>query len=413
MNRPIVIDAADRPRIIKELGGDPRDNVAKFNELMAAIKARDEEIKTMCGQALKEIGEGKADVARFTARLVDLEQKFAARTGLPSSLAAKAVYAETVDRLVRGFSLENFKSHGRLRVEVDGSLMGKATPVTTGEVGTHTSVGGIPTWSPRFELRDVIVPRPVTSTVVNYVRAAGFTNNAAVVAEGTAKPTSDVEFVGVAAQPQVVAHLFKVSEQALSDAGDLQIAIDTFATSGLRVAEEKFLLNGDATSQNAGFYADATAAAAIAAGTTNIDAVLAVAGELEDSGYLPSSVLMHTSAWRAIRGSKNADGNYLLVGAPAGQTTQVLWAMRVAALSQIPATDFVVLDNRYVAILDRQRAAIEFSNSDGDNFSKNLITARAEERVGTLMSDFAATRKASFAAPAAPLAASKSGKVAA
>ncbi|CAG9172102.1 hypothetical protein LMG23992_02119 [Cupriavidus laharis] len=377
------------------IGGD--SNVVKFTELMEAIKARDEDIKAMCAQALEEIGQGKTTVEAFRSRLLDVEQRLAARIGgaMPPGVSSSA-YAATVSALVKGFDLASFKQHGRLRVEVAGSILGKAT-LTTVEAGTVQQLPDVPTLAPDFQLRDVLRAIPVTASAVQYIQLVSAALNAAKVAEGAVKPESDVSYLPVTAEPQTLAHWFRASEQVLADNTQLMLAIDTFGRTGLRTAEENFVLGGDATTGNVGLLTDAPAAAAVAAGTTALDAVLQVGGELEDAGYVPSVALLNTADWRAIRGSKSTDGNYLMPGAPTGTTPQVVWALRVASLASMPAGTFVVLDGRYVAILDRLQAIVEMSNADADNFTKNLITVRCEERIGTMVSDLNALRKGTFA----------------
>ncbi|CAG2142762.1 hypothetical protein LMG31506_02701 [Cupriavidus yeoncheonensis] len=112
-------------------------------------------------------------------------------------------------------------------------------------------------------------------------------------------------------------------------------------------------------------------------------------------------MLLNTADWRAIRGAKDDVGDYLMPGAPAGQTAEIVWNLRVASLASMPAGSFVVLDGGFVALLDRMQASVEISREDADNFTKNLVTILIEERVGTLVQDLNAMRKGTFPAPVA------------
>ena len=98
---------ADRDRRIKEVQ-DRGENVAKFTELMEAIKTRDEEIKAMCAKALEEIGQGKtvseevklkleqfsSEGLKLQARLIEVEQKLAARTSYAGAAGQRKSWGE-------------------------------------------------------------------------------------------------------------------------------------------------------------------------------------------------------------------------------------------------------------------------------------------------------------------------------
>ncbi|CAG2158610.1 hypothetical protein LMG31506_06433 [Cupriavidus yeoncheonensis] len=195
-------------------------------------------------------------------RLTELEQGFAGRTH-SASLVVPDDGSRVAKALVDGFDRQAFQKHGRQRVEVDGSLMSKAAPITTAHAGTVSSVGGVPALAPRFDLRSVLRVIKVTSSTVQYVRAGTFTNAAAVVPEGQTKPQSDVVFGLIDAKPQTIAHWFSTSRQVLDDNQQLQLALETFGKAGVGIKEEAFALTGDATTGNAGLLTDAPAAAAL------------------------------------------------------------------------------------------------------------------------------------------------------
>ena len=46
----------------------------------------------------------------------------------------------------------------------------------------------------------------------------------------------------------------------------------------------------------------------------------------------------------------------------------------------MPTTDAMVLDSRFVTLIERQAPTILISNSHGDNFTKNLLVILAECR---------------------------------
>lgn len=78
----------------------------------------------------------------------------------------------------------------------------------------------------RLTMRDLLAPGTTDSNNIEYVRETGFTNNAAPVAEGGAKPYSELKFELENAPVRTLAHLFKGSRQLLDDAPALMSYID-------------------------------------------------------------------------------------------------------------------------------------------------------------------------------------------
>lgn len=74
--------------------------------------------------------------------------------------------------------------------------------------------------------------------------------NAAMVAEGAQKPYSDGTWETVQAPVRTLAHLMKVSRQAMDDAPALMSIIDAEMRYGLADAEDAQMLAGNGTGQN-------------------------------------------------------------------------------------------------------------------------------------------------------------------
>ncbi|MCH5548105.1 phage major capsid protein [Pseudomonas syringae pv. syringae] len=102
----------------------------------------------------------------------------------------------------------------------------------------------------RATIRDLIAPGETEAGSLEYVRETGFTNNAATVPEGSAKPYSEIETALITASVRTIAHLFKASRQILDDAKALQSYIDARARYGLLLAEEAQLLYGSGAGAN-------------------------------------------------------------------------------------------------------------------------------------------------------------------
>jgi hypothetical protein len=84
---------------------------------------------------------------------------------------------------------------------------------------------------------------------------------------------------------------------------------------------------------------------------------------------------------------KNVNGDYLL-GDPASAAPPVLFGLPVVATPAMTADKFLVGAFPAAAtIFDRQKPTVELSTEDSDNFRKNLVTIRAEERLAQGIKD--------------------------
>ena len=93
-----------------------------------------------------------------------------------------------------------------------------------------------------------------------------------------------------------------------------------------------------------------------------------------------TGIIMHPSDWIRITLIKDGEGNYIL-GAPGSAIPQRLWGVPVVTTQAVTVDKFLVGDfNRASTLYDRWTARIELGTVD-DDFTKNLVTILAEERL--------------------------------
>lgn len=115
----------------------------------------------------------------------------------------------------------------------------------------------------RMTVRDLITPGSTGSNLIQYVKETGFQNMAATVAEGAAKPKSDITFDLVSSAVVKIATYVKASTEILADAAMLQSYIDGRLRYMLSYVEETQLLKGSGVGNNLnGIYTQATGYAA-------------------------------------------------------------------------------------------------------------------------------------------------------
>ncbi|WP_235033833.1 phage major capsid protein [Pantoea sp. 18069] len=290
------------------------------------------------------------------------------------------------DLVVNSSQMEGVNSsfRGSRRIEVPRQA------ITTASAGslvvTDRQYGIVTPPEKRLTIRDLIAPGQTASNNVEYVRESGFTNTAAPVAEGAAKPYSDITVALENAPVRVLAHLFKASRQILDDAPALRSYINARAEYGIKLAEENQLLYGNGTGANLkGLVPQASAYAAPAGitvtGEQRIDRIRLAILQAILAEFPASGVVLHPTDWAAIELTKDSQGRYL-VGRPQDGTPARLWNLPVVETTAIVQNTFLTgAFSLGAQIFDRMAVEILISTENDKDFENNMVTIRAEERL--------------------------------
>lgn len=340
------------------------------------------EVKTTLDKLLTDQGELKN-------RLLEIEQKTAKKT-------EPEVDTETLGAKLEGAKadIEKFMSTKSLQGHVQVPISRKAL-TNTGVTGAALTYPGdqilaqpLRPLQRRLTVRDLLAPGRTTKPVVFYQRESGYTNNAAVVSEGSLKPKSDLTFELITDPVRTIAHLFDISLQMLDDVAYIESYIGARGLYGLKYAEETELLTGSGTGQHLlGIYTAATAYAQPAGVTldptkeTDIDKLRLALLQVELADAYASGMVLHPTDWAGIELLKDTTNAYLFVN-PQDVTTPRLWGRPVVGTKAMTQGRFLVGDfAAHAQILDRQDANIMISFENKDNFERNMATIRVEERL--------------------------------
>ncbi|WP_020178080.1 phage major capsid protein [Methylopila sp. M107] len=333
--------------------------------------------KELADQAITGMNEAKA-------RLDEMEQKLA-RGGGDADVPRTAGERFVEDEQFKAFAGQT-RPRGRVLVEVKD-----ITSLTTDAAGSAGALiqsdrRGLQVELPqrRLTVRSLLLPGETASSSIEYEQEKLFTNNAAPVAEGALKPQSELQFEDKIANVRTIAHWMRTSVQILADAPGLRSIIDQRLRYGLALAEESQLLNGSGTGQNlTGLVTSATAYSApgglVAVSQVDIIRLMILQAALAE--YPPNGIVMNPIDWASIEMLKDGDGRYL-IGNPQGTLSPTLWSLPVVP-TQAMGVDKALVGafNLAAQIFDRQDATVDVSTEDQDNFVKNKVTIRAEERI--------------------------------
>ncbi|AET90674.1 HK97 family phage major capsid protein [Burkholderia sp. YI23] len=387
------------PRDFARKNAGSADDKLEIKGLLDSLKERDAEIKSWCEKATNEIketgkvaGETKSALEKLSeegikanARILELEQKLARRGGGDDN-----VVKSIGEMMTESDDFKALAQKGRGTARMNIKAVSNITSATSGQGGVGVAIApdrqaGVQGPALRqFVVRDLIMPGRTASNAIEYVQESGFTNSAAPVAEGAQKPQSDLSFELKTTTVKTIAHWFRASKQVLADVPLLQSYINGRAIYGLKYVEEAQLLSGDGTGQNIlGLIPQATAFDddRRVTGDTRIDTLRHAILQVRLAEYRATGIVLNPVDWEGIELQKDSTGQYIWVNVQDGGQ-QRMWKLPVVDTTAIAEGEFLVGAFDLAAqVFDREDAAVEVSTEDADNFTKNMVTIRAEERL--------------------------------
>lgn len=364
-----------------KLSAETKDTVDKMASELNALKEAEKTLKA----ALGELEQHVAQMPLANAKQV------------VESVGQQVISAEALKTFAASVAASQ-----RISIPVKAALLTANVP---GNIVAPDRLPGIDTApKQRLFIRDLIAPGTTASNTIYWVQQTGFTNNAAAVAENTTKPYSNIEFAEKITPVRTIAHLFKASKQILDDFSQLQSQVDAEMRFGLKYVEEQEILFGDGTGAHLeGIIPQASAfAAAFQVENQNgIDDLRLAMLQAQLARFPASGHVLHFIDWAKIELTKDTLGRYILAN-PAALTGPTLWGLPVVA-TEATAFQGKFLTGAFSAgaqIFDREETNVVISTENADDFEKNMITIRCEERLALAVKRPEAFVYGSFTVPA-------------
>ncbi|MBJ9274711.1 phage major capsid protein [Citrobacter freundii] len=364
-----------------KLSAETKDTVDKMASELNALKEAEKTLKA----ALGELEQHVAQMPLANAKQV------------VESVGQQVISAEALKTFAASVAASQ-----RISIPVKAALLTANVP---GNIVAPDRLPGIDTApKQRLFIRDLIAPGTTASNTIYWVQQTGFTNNAAAVAENTTKPYSNIEFAEKITPVRTIAHLFKASKQILDDFAQLQSQVDAEMRFGLKYVEEQEILFGDGTGAHLeGIIPQASAfsAAFQVENQNGIDDLRLAMLQAQLARFPASGHVLHFIDWAKIELTKDTLGRYILAN-PAALTGPTLWGLPVVA-TEATAFQGKFLTGAFSAgaqIFDREETNVVISTENADDFEKNMITIRCEERLALAVKRPEAFVYGSFTVPA-------------
>ncbi|EAA2680920.1 phage major capsid protein [Salmonella enterica] len=395
--------------ILKKVTASIEEATDKFNAraedaLKEAKKSGklSEETKAAVDKMASEFNALREAEKTLKAAIGELEQHVAQ---MPLANAKHIV--ETVgQQVISAEALKTFSAsvEGGKRVSIPVNAALISSGVAEGVVEPQRLPGIDTAPKQRLFIRDLIAPGRTSSPAIFWVQQTGFTNKAAVVAENTTKPYSDIAFATKITPVTTIAHMFKASKQILDDFAQLQSTVDAEMRYGLKYVEEQEILFGGGTGVHLhGIVPQASAFSAEfkVEQQNGIDDLRLAMLQAQLARFPASGHVLHFIDWAKIELTKDTLGRYILAN-PSGLTGPTLWGLPVVA-TEAAAFKGKFLTGAFNAgaqIFDREDANVVISTENADDFEKNMISIRCEERLALAVKRPEAFIYGSFTVPA-------------
>lgn len=202
------------------------------------------------------------------------------------------------------------------------------------------------------------------------------------IAEGAAKSQIHIPYEPKTVALQKVACYFKETDELLSDAAFLESAIRNRGVYEFNKAVENYLVT----------TLLATSGVQTGGTTIDFDTILAAKQDImADTGYAPDAMIINPADWATLLQTKDSNLQYLLGGPAFGSygnggyfANPKIWGLTVVESAAVPSGKACIgafKAGASVVTKAGEGFRVEVSNSDQDDFIKNRVTVRMEERM--------------------------------
>lgn len=366
----------------------------EMKTVMAALETIEKKMSTqVSAERFDELAEQQAKLAK---QLLDLQQK-GLNLNIPQKKAVKSIGEQVIDNSAFKSYLAGNATKCRFEItetkaDDQGATVELENPMLTpgdGVLPTYRRPGILPKSVRPLSIEALFPSSPISGNSFEYVQEKGFYNGANVVKEGSQKPFSSIKFEVKTGKVHTVAHLAKVSKQMLEDAPALISYLNNRMTYGVDLVVEDMLISGKGGENELsgifteGNYTPVNATAGDLGSAPNLyDLILFAKSKIQQAYFRPNMILLNPADWVKMLFVKNSSGDYYLSG-PVNVAAKTLWGLPVLDSQAIPEGKFMVVDTTQAAtVWHRSGLTLEMFEQDADNVQKNLVTIRAERRLG-------------------------------
>jgi HK97 family phage major capsid protein len=380
-----ALDAA-RKEASEFYAANPTDKIAESAELKATAKTHNTKMAALHDEVvdLQEIEEGqkRANESRKSAGRATSEDDGEVRPSAKARWDADEAWANSEglktlqakgDRFTGSIELITYPSVKTLLTLGDLTPQADRRPLVPFAVD-ETTVG------------DLMLQGTTDSNVISYYEETTFTNAAATVAEGDAKPESTLDFTERTETVRKIATWIPATSEFLQDNAGLRSYLEGRMRFMVEREEEDQLLNGNGTAPNISGILDRAIQTIGSAGTdptSDVDALYRGITEVRTDGLAePTAFVIHPLSWSNIRLVKDDNNAYQGPGPFSPDVGERIWGLPVRVTPLIAeGTALVGAFRPYAQIFRKGGIRVVASTEHSTYFTENKVAILAEERL--------------------------------
>ena len=361
-----------------------REELQSKKDALFALKER---IEANDAEAIIEGEQLKADIEAKTAEIQQADKKAALLRVIGAADKEDTTMSEAKARNL-GENFVNFvkdSDHGK-KFDLSAPAYTKAATDTqtspAAAVDFATTFDRNVVTAPRTPLviRDLFGAETISGSTLVYLVEGAIQGAPAVTAEGAEKP--QIHFADptpkTVSLAKIACHI-KESDEYIDDYPFLASAINGRLLYELGLVEQNKLVTdllGTSGIQTGSYAANATAA-------DIADAILQAAMDVQNgSGFDADAIVINPADWYTLRVAKDGELRYYGGGFFGAQNVPNLWGISVCVSTAVAAGTIIVGAFKTCgSVVQKGGISVEAANTNEDDFVKNLMTIRAEERL--------------------------------
>lgn len=363
-------------------------------------------LKEVLEKAKKELEETKAAVEAGKKSAEDLQAAIEAVKTAQANLKA----AEDAEAMMEALGTPDVKNEGEEKpakslgenfVEiVKKENVGKKFSISAPEFKASTDIqktpttSGVSAFATTFDknvveaartplvVRDLFAQESISGSTLVYLVEGAIEGAPAATNEGAKKPA--VHFADptpkTVSLSKIACHI-KESDEYINDYPFLKSAINGRLLYHLALVIQNYLVT--TLLGTSGIGSDTTTWTSSSTATAIADLILDAAMDVQnDSGFAADGILINPADWYALRTAKDGEYRYYGGGFFGEQNIPNLWGIPVCVTTAVSSGTVVVgAFKTGASVVTNGGVSVDATNSDQDDFVKNLMTIRAEERL--------------------------------
>lgn len=344
-------------------------------EKKAALKELEEPIKAGEEEAIAQGEEIAAAIAEIETSIEAAEKASALLAQIGAEEEPEEIGME--ENGIKAMDLESLKGK---RGTVSTYVKAYNDPEVTTTINDYSQNVG--TINPVLGVRDLFGAEAISGNALTYYVLGNVEGTIDGTSEAAAKDRIHIPYAPKTAALAKIAAYLKETDELLSDAAFLESAIRGRGVYEFQKAVEAYLVGALA----------ATSGVQVKGTSITFDNILAAKQEImADTGYAADAMIINPEDWATLLQAKDSNLQYLLGGPAYGSYgngayngNPKIWGLNVVESAAVTAGTCIVGAFKACASVvtkagEGQR--IEVSNSDQDDFIKNMVTVRIEERL--------------------------------